>query len=89
MRAITVFESRNPNSTIKYLSDEKKLPKNIKHRLSDEYGRKPTKIEEEAINKTKKYIMILPDGCKVYFVDTKPIRDIQRGGPTPVWPIWL
>ena len=65
-----------------YLADQKNLPKNIKHRLSDEYGRRPTPEEIKEIAKTKKFYRSFFDGkneIKVYFVNIKPIRDLSFG----------
>jgi hypothetical protein len=66
-------------STTQYRADDKNLPPNIIHRLSDEYGRRPTKMEEEIIDSTKQLILTLPDGCNVYYVDIKPVRNISYG----------
>jgi hypothetical protein len=65
-----------------YLADQKGLPKNIKERLSDEYGRKPTPKEQKEIEKSKVFYKSFKDGkntIKAYFVDIKPIRDISFG----------
>lgn len=65
-----------------YLADQKNLPKNIKHRLSDEYGRRPIPEEIKEIVKTKKFYKSFFDGkseIKVYFVNIKPIRDMSFG----------
>ena len=64
------------------LADQKGLPKNIKERLSEEYGRKPTPEELKTIEDTKEFFTSFKDGpntIRVYFVNIKPIRDISFG----------
>jgi hypothetical protein len=80
MRAIFINENKAKHGI--YLSDERKLPKNIKLRISDEYGRKPTPEEAKEIDKSKELFYTFQDGnheINVYFVDIKPIRDISYG----------
>jgi hypothetical protein len=72
-------EPVKPEETPQYLSDEPKPPKNIKDRMGDEYGKKPTPEQATAIDNTKELYKTLPDGTKVYFVDIKPIRDADYG----------
>lgn len=75
----SLYEHKHKHKDSKYLCDESNIPENVKERTSEEFGRKPTALEEKIINKTKEYIMTLPDGCKVYFVDIKSVRDISYG----------
>jgi len=82
MKIIVTFEKflnerKNSESTDNplYLCDDKKLPKNIKYRTGDEYGKKPTTEMQKKINATKHFITSLPDKTKVYYVNFEIARD--------------
>ena len=81
-----------PQTDTEYWGDDKNLPRNLKTRLAN--GRKPSKEEEEELNKTKKYLGKNKYGNKVYDIDGEYIReklypDFTEGGNDMAYPCFV
>lgn len=75
-----INEKSKENIKTNYFCDEKNLPKNIKHRTGEEYGKKPTPEMQKKIDATKHLITSLPDEAKVYYVNFEIAKDVVHFG---------